>query len=361
MNRVLGGTGGAPGLVLGAIVVILAALGPLIFNTYWISFILTQVFLLGIAAASLVFLSAYGGMVSLAQVAIYGIAGFVLGNVVTTGNSKGLNLGWNPWWGVLLGITIATTVAFFFGALASRSAGIYFLMITLTYAVIANLFFGQVTTFSGFGGISGIRTPGFIGEVDVHPNRLYYVSFVAAIVVYAAIRYLVRTPFGITLQGVRDDPVRMSSLGYNVPLHRMIAFGFAGFVASLAGVLFVWWNGHIDPASIDLSATIDLLVIAVIGGLYRLEGAWLGAFVYVLINNYIRSVPGLGHIGISEERFHTVIGVIFLVIVLLSPGGLMGILGSTSRFAERAVPRRRVAVSEAPAATGPGPGGGDAA
>jgi len=361
VNSRLKGSSGVLGLALGAGVLVLAALGPLVFSTYWISFILTQVFLLGIAAASLIFLSAYGGMVSLAQVALYGIAGFVLGNVVTTGNSKGLNLGWNPWWGVVLGITIATAIALIFGALASRSAGIYFLMITLTYAVIANLFFGQVTTFSGFGGISGVRTPGVIGEVDAHPNRLYYVSLVSALVVYLAIRYLVRTPFGITLQGVRDDPVRMSSLGYNVPLHRMIAFAFAGFIASLAGVLFVWWNGHIDPASIDLSATIDLLVIAVIGGLYRLEGAWLGAFVFVLINNYIRSVPGLGHIGISEERFHTVIGLIFLVIVLLSPGGLMGILGSTARFAERAVPWRRVTVAKTTAATGPGRSGGGGA
>ncbi len=254
-------------------------------------------------------------MVSLAQVALYGIAGFVLGNVVTTGNSKGLNLGWNPWLGVLLGIVITTAVAFLFGALASRSAGIYFLMITLTYAVIANLFFGQVTTFSGFGGISGVRTPGFLGQVDFHPNRLYYVSLVVAVLVYAVIRYLVRTPFGITLQGVRDDP------------------------------------GHIDPASIDLSATIDLLVIAVIGGLYRLEGAWLGAFVFVLINNYIRSVPGLGHIGISEERFHTVIGVIFLIIVLLSPGGLIGILGKGGQLVERLVPGRRELTAAAPAST----------
>jgi branched-chain amino acid transport system permease protein len=336
---------------IGLGVLVLAALGPLIFSAYWISFILTQVFLLGVAAASLIFLSAYGGMVSLAQVALYGIAGFVLGNVVTTGNSKGLNLGWNPWLGVLLGILITTAVAFLFGALASRSAGIYFLMITLTYAVIANLFFGQVTTFSGFGGISGVRTPGFLGQVDFHPNRLYYVSLVVAVLVYAVIRYLVRTPFGITLQGVRDDPVRMSSLGYNVALHRMIAFGFAGFIASLAGVLYVWWNGHIDPASIDLSATIDLLVIAVIGGLYRLEGAWLGAFVFVLINNYIRSVPGLGHIGISEERFHTVIGVIFLIIVLLSPGGLIGILGKGGEFVERFVPGRQELTATAPAST----------
>lgn len=345
---------------LGLAVLIVAALGPLIFNSYWISFILTQVFLLGVAAASLIFLSAYGGMVSLAQVALYGIAGFVLGNVVTNGNTKGLNLGWHPWLGVLLGIAIATAVGFIFGALANRSTGIYFLMITLTFAVIANFFFGQVTTFSGFGGISGIRTPSLIGAVDLHPNRLYYASLVVAVLVYAAIRYIVRTPFGITLQGVRDDPVRMSSLGYNVGLHRTMAFGFAAFVASLAGVLFVWWNGHIDPASIDLSATIDLLVICVIGGLYRLEGAWLGALVFVLINNYIRSVPGLGHIGISEERFHTVIGLIFLAIVLLSPGGLMGILGRLGDFAQRVLPGGKLTGAPAPAATGSGSSGGGA-
>ena len=114
---------------------------------------------LGIAAASLIFLSAYGGMVSLAQVSIYGIAGFVLGNATTNGNTKGLNLGWSPWWGIVVGIAFAVGMALLFGALANRSVGIYFLMITLTYSVIANLFFGQVTDVSGFGGISGIPAP----------------------------------------------------------------------------------------------------------------------------------------------------------------------------------------------------------
>ena len=309
---------------IGLLALILAAVGPVIFSTYWISFILTQVFFLGIVAASLIFLSAYGGMVSLAQVSVFGIAGFVLGNVVTHGNSKGLNLGWNPWIGVVLGVAIATSIALVFGALGSRSSGIYFLMITLTYAVIANLFFGQVATFSGFGGISGIAAPGLIGNVNDHPNRLYYAALACALLVYAAITYIVRTPFGLTLQGVRDDPVRMSSLGYNVPLHRMIAFGFGGFLASVAGVLFVWWNGHIDPASIDIGATLDVLVICVIGGLYRLEGAWLGAFAFVLIQNYVRT----DNLPVIGGTFHTIVGAIFLVIVLISPGGLMGIWDS---------------------------------
>src|SRR5262249_6767676 len=220
--------------IVGAAALVIAAIAPVILPTYWVGTLLTQMMFLGIVAASLIFLSAYGGMVSLAQVAIFGIAGFVLGNATTTGNTKGMNLGWNPWLGVVVGIAIAVGVGLLFGALASRSVGIYFLMITLTYSVIANLFFGQVTSVSGFGGISGIPTPGFVGSPDAHPNRLYYISFVVALAVYVLLRYVARTPFGLALQGVRDDPVRMSSLGYNVALHRTIAFTFAAFVAAAA-------------------------------------------------------------------------------------------------------------------------------
>lgn len=302
-------------------VLVFAVLSPLFLSTYWIGDLLTQTLILGIVAASLIFLSAYGGMVSLAQVSIFGIAGFVAGNVTTNGNTKGLNLGWNPWWGVVLGLAIATAVALLFGALASRSTGIYFLMITLTFSVIANYFFGQVTDFSGFGGISGIPVPKLIGNVNAQDNRLYYVALAVALCLYLAMRYVVRTPFGLTLQGVRDDPVRMSSLGYWVTLHRTLSFGFAGLVAAFGGILFVWWNQHIDPASIQLSATIDVLVIAVIGGLYRLEGAWLGAFVFVVLNNYVQQI---GFWSLST-RFETVIGAFFLVIVLISPGGLIGL------------------------------------
>ena len=308
-----------PDRVVGVLALVAAAAAPLYVSSYWIGTLLTQMFFLGIVAASLIFLSAYGGMVSLAQVAVYGIAGFVVGNATTNGNTKGLNLGWNPWWGVALGIAIAVVVGLLFGALASRSVGIYFLMITLTYSVIANLSFGQVTDVSGFGGISGIPTPHLVGSASAHQNRLYYIAFGTALVVYVLLRSVVRTPFGLTLQGVRDDPVRMASLGYNVVAHRIIAFGFASFIAAVGGVLFVWWNGHIDPATINLGSTIDVLVIAVIGGLYRIEGAWVGALFFVIINNYSQQISFIG------PRFATLIGAIFLLIVLVSPGGLIGL------------------------------------
>jgi branched-chain amino acid transport system permease protein len=336
-------TGGAVDRVVGAGVLVLAACAPLVFSNYWVSALLTQTLLLGIVASSLVFLSAYAGMISLAQVALFGISGFVYGNAVTNGNTKGLNLDWSHWVAIPLALVFATLIALLFGAIASRNIGIYFLMITLTFGVIANLFFGQVTTFSGFGGISGIPAPGFIGDTDAHPFRLYYVALVVAIVVYVLLRFVLRTPFGVALQGVRDDPLRMSSLGYNVPLHRTLAFGLAGFVAALGGLLFVWWNGHIDPASIDLGAMIDVLVIAVIGGLYRLEAAWLGAFVFVILNNYSQQI------GFVGPRFHTLIGVVFLAIVLVSPEGLIGLWERLLRAFSRSKPPREGTVERPPA------------
>ncbi len=328
---------GAPVLggwaTLAALAVVLA-LAPLIFTHYWLSAILTQALWLGIAAASLTFLSRYGGMVSLGQVAIYGIAGFAMGNVVHTVNSEGgLNLGWTPWAGVFFGIAVAMIVAFLFGAIASRSYGIYFLMITLALSLLVFYFFGQVTQLSGFGGIRSVAHPGFLGDPITNPTPLYYVCLGCSVAVYALLRYLVRTPFGIALQGVRDDPLRMQSLGYNVALHRALAFTLAAFVAAIAGILSVWFNTQISPGSIDISQTIAVLIIAVIGGILWLEGAWIGAIAYTLVDYLSRQyTPTLG-LWLNPGRFGTIIGLVFLLIVLLSPDGLIGIGRKLRRLA----------------------------
>lgn len=313
--------------LVGIAVLVLLAIGPAVFSDYWVSTILTQTLLFGIAASSLVFLYAYGGMISLAQTALMGISAYLLGNMVTQrvpgGETKGLTLGWDPTLALVLAIVITTLIGLVFGAVASRSFGIYFLMLTLTYAVIANYFFGQVTQFGGFSPIAGINqyTPPFVGEIIGHPDKLYYIALGTALAVYVATRYLVRTPFGLSLQGIRDDPIRMASLGYAVPLHRALAFAYGAFVASLAGILLVWWEGQIAPGNIGIGATIELLVICVIGGLARIEGAWLGAFAFIVINNYVRDVE----LPVIGGSFNTIIGLVFLAIVIVSPDGLMGL------------------------------------
>ncbi|MDX2380118.1 MAG: branched-chain amino acid ABC transporter permease [Acidimicrobiia bacterium] len=302
---------------------------PLFGSDFFVDFVMTRTMMLGLAASSLVFLSAYGGMVSLAQWLMFGVAGFVVGNVVAE-SGRGLQLGMNAWTGVLVAVIVTTLLALLLGMLSARSTGINFLMLTLVYAVIGFYFFGQVITFSGFGGMTGIDPPGFF---DDEPKRIYYAGVVLSVLAYAGFRAVSRTPFGLALQGVRDDPVRMSSLGFNVQLHRTLAFTLAGFVAGLAGVLNIWWNGQIDPTSISIGPTLDLLIIAVIGGIAHLEGAWLGAFVFVGANIYLRDIPLLGSIGgffeeriLAAERFNTVIGIMLLLIMLLSPDGLAGII-----------------------------------
>jgi branched-chain amino acid transport system permease protein len=316
---------------IGIGVLVVAVLAPLIFSDYWLDQILTQALILGIGAASLIFLSAYGGMISLAQTGLMGIAGYALANMVTQhvpgGETKGLLLGWDPTLSVVLAIALTVGIGLVFGAVASRSYGIYFLMLTLTYTVIAFLFVGSVTQIGGFSPLAGVGdyTPGFIGHIVTDRQRLYFIALIAAVLVYLSIRYLIRTPFGISIQGIRDEPVRMASLGYNVALHRTLAFGIGAFVAAIGGVLYAWWFGQLSPTTMGLDATIQLLIIAVLGGLRRIEGAWLGAVAFLAISNTVTNhIPSSG-IPMIGGTFNTVIGFIFLAIVIVSPDGLMGL------------------------------------
>jgi branched-chain amino acid transport system permease protein len=296
-------------------VLVVAVLCPLIFSTYFTSAVGLVVLWMGLVAASVTFLAGYGGMVSLAQTALFGVAGFVLAKL-------SVEQSWNAWPAALAAVCVAVGVGLFFGAIASSSEGIYFLMITLAFAVLTYYYFAGVPTFGAHEGINGVKPPHLLGDPVLHPTRIYYGSLVCCVLVYLAVRYVRGTAFGLTLQGVRDDPVRMRALGYNVRAHRTLGFAAGALIAAMAGILSTWSNTRISPGSIDLTRTIDVLAVAVIGGLYRLEGAWVGAFVFVMLDTYAR--------GISD-RFETYIGLIFLTIMVVSPDGVMGLWRTVSR------------------------------
>jgi branched-chain amino acid transport system permease protein len=306
---------------------VVLALCPLFVGDFFLSALLTQAIWLGLVALSLVFLAGFGGMVSLAQVGLFGVAGFTYANLVLA--DGGVETAWNPWPAAIVALIVATAVGLVLGAVASRSTGIYFLMITLAFGVIIQFFFEKVNQLSGFGGVNGIDRPDIVSAPRTDPDNIYYISLVVALVVFLLVKYVTRTPFGVALQGVRDDPMRMRALGYNVELHRIAAFGFAAFVAGVAGILFVWWSTRIDPGNVNIGAILDALVVAVIGGLFRLEGAWVGAIAFVVLDNYTRD---LGFVG---PQFNTLIGLVFLVIVLLSPGGLLGIWAIVRDYVRR--------------------------
>jgi branched-chain amino acid transport system permease protein len=305
-----------------AVVLLLVALVPVVCTTFFTSQVGLTALTLGLVAVSLTFLSGYGGMVSLAQTAVFGVAGLITAKLT-------VESGWNPWAAALAGILAATLVGLLFGAIASGSQGIYFLVITLAFAEITYFYFAAVPTFGAHEGINGVTPPAVLGDPVQEPTRMYYFLLVVSVLVYLALRYVSRTAFGLALQGVRDDPLRMAALGYDVRLHRTLGFTIAAPVAGLAGVLSAWSNTRMSAGSISLGIAILVLTAAVIGGLNRLEGAWVGALAYTLCDTYLRG---------WTDRFSTWLGVVFLVIVLVSPGGLVGLFSSAGQWVRRRLP-----------------------
>lgn len=283
---------------------------PFFASTFWVVSIGIKTLWLGIAAVSLIFLAGTVGMVSLAQTAIYGSAGYVVAHLTVM-------QGWNAWLAVPTALGAAVALSVLIALISARSSGIYFLMLTLAVAVFCYFFALQYRPFTqGFSGINGVQAPDLFGTSLRDPTSFWFLALGVSLAAYLAVRHVIASPFGLTLQGIRDSAPRMTALGYNVTAHRVVAFAFAGLIAACGGILAVWYNGQIAPGSIDLTRTIDVLVIAVIGGLYRLEGAWVGALAVTLLTNFANDYTA---------RFNTVIGLIFIAILLLSPGGIAGI------------------------------------
>ena len=118
------------------------------------------------------------------------------------------------------------------------------------------------------------------------------------------IKNCLSSTFGIALQGIRDNDRRMQALGFNVTKHRIIAHALAALLSAFGGILLVWLNGRIDPATINIEAAITILVIGVVGGMKHPLGAFLGAFLFVLLDNFATDLIG-------SERFNTLIGAVF--------------------------------------------------
>jgi branched-chain amino acid transport system permease protein len=279
-----------------------------------------QSLVLGTIALSLTFLGGYGGMVSLAQMTVAGIAGYTLA-ILGTSSPAELSHGW-PWWAAIPAtLLIATLAATLIGWLSVRTEGIYTIMITLAIGVaFYYLVLQNYTVFNGFQGLREVY-PGKVLGIDWRaPLPFYFLSLVVALVCYFFVRWVVRAPFGIALQGIRDNPRRMNALGFHVVAHRVAAYALSGLIAAAGGVLFVWYNGLVTPGSVSVSWLINILVVAVLGGMRHPIGAFLGALVFVLLQTFAIDMLGSG----ARERFNLIIGAVFLAIVLFSPDGLLG-------------------------------------
>jgi len=310
---------------------------PIFLPNFWLANILGRAMVYGIVALSLTFLAHYGGFVSLAQTMLAGVAGYTVAMMAPTAIPLG-PMAMPYGFAIPLAVLAATFAGALVGLIAVNTREIYLLMITLALAVGFSLFAqSNVEWFRGYEGIRNIVGPDIFGRPFRSHLVFYYTALVVAFLLYLMVLYVVRTPFGLTLQAIRDSARRTSAIGYNVALHRIAAFALAGFIAGWGGVLITFYNIGITPSSIGLWATVSVLVMAVIGGLGHPLGAFLGALVFAILDTFASTI--IGH-----DRFNTLIGVVFLTIVLLSPDGVWGMGERLARMLRR--DRRQTLVRE---------------
>ena len=292
--------------VLGLLLTFLV-IGPPFLSAYWIG-LLTQMVILAILAMSLDLLLGYTGLPSLGHAGFFGVAAYGVGILSTTYHAG--------FWasaggGLLIGIVLAALL----GLLVSHVRDVYFLMITLALGMVLwGVSYRWILMTGGDNGISGIpRLEAHAGLPAAGPLPFYYVALLVFAACSVLMVVLVRSPFGLTLRGVRENEPRMRSLGYNTWLHCYLSYVLSGAFASVSGVMWAYYNGFVSPTYLDLTASPELFLMVTLGGPATLAGPVLGAGAIVLLKNVMSAYTA---------RWLLVLGLVYIVTILWAPQGL---------------------------------------
>jgi branched-chain amino acid transport system permease protein len=293
------------GLVTAAVAALIA---PLL-SAYPLT-LLTQAAIVAILAMSLDLLLGYTGLPSLGHAAYFGVAAYTVG-ILSTDYQRGFPTC------LLAGLLLAVLFAAVFGLLAIRASGTYFLMITLALGMVVwGLAFRWVSMTKGDNGIAGVPRPDLPLPWNLAaPLPFFYVALVAALLAWALLGLLVRSPFGLSLMGIRESESRMRALGYNVWLHKYLAFVIAGGFAGFAGVFWAYYNGFVSPVDVQLVTSVETLLMVALGGPGTLAGPALGAAVIVFLKNFV---------SVYTKRWLLILGAVYIGVILFAPRGVLG-------------------------------------
>jgi branched-chain amino acid transport system permease protein len=294
------------------LLLIVAAIVP--FSNSFIILLATRVAVFSILAMSLDILLGFTGLASMGQAAYLGVGAYLVGILAT---KFGFGLDASFLVVVPLGLLLGAALAALFGLFAIRATGTYFLMITLALGqCVWGLAYRWNSLTGGDNGINMPRKPAFWGLNLSHDVTMFYVAFFFFALSLIALYVLTRSPFGRSLEGIRERELRMSILGYNVWLHKYLAFVIAGAFGGLAGVLWAHTNGIISPEDLVLTMSVDALLMVVLGGAGTLIGSVIGCAAVLAMREYLSTLV---------PWWQYVLGVVYILTILYLPGGLMGL------------------------------------
>jgi len=281
---------------------------PALAGPFWMGLV-TQMLIFGLLALSVDLLLGQTGLFSLCHAAFFAISAYTVAILQ-------VRYGVPTLLAAPAGLVAGTSLALVFGV-AVRTRGVYFILITIALGYIV---WGVLLRWSSFtGGDNGVTNVPFpaAGALRIASHTEYY-YFVLVVIVLCLLAYrvFIASPFGLTLRGIKASETRMRSLGYRTGLHLYAAFVLSGLVASLAGVLYVYYNRFVNPVAASFPNSVEATLMAIVGGSGTILGPLIGAGVILGLRN-----------GVSSffELYATVMGLVFIATVLWAPEGIVGL------------------------------------
>ncbi len=293
-------------VALAITLLLLASVPYWVGNSYYVN-VATQILIFAVLALGLNVLVGYAGLVTLGHASLFGIAAYAGASLINDGYSHMIVA-----IGALL-ITLATTAIF--AVLALRGTGLGFVMITVALGqIVWGIAYRWISLTNGDNGISINARPEPFGLSLLSADAFYWATLVVFLVTIGAMLIFVASPFGAAVRGTRDQPRRMTALGYNVWLTRFVAFLFSGFWSGVAGLLYLYYNQFVSPQTVALSASAEALLMVIAGGTATLMGPIAGAVLVIIMKDIASAYI---------ERWNFVLGAIFVLIVIFMPEGLV--------------------------------------
>ena len=289
--------------VLGAVALLVA---PLVLSAYWAG-LLSEVLIFAMLAVSLDVLLGYTGLPSLGHSGLFGVAAYAVA-VLSTRYGAGLVTA------VAGAILIGMLTSALLGLVVSHVRDVYFLMITLAIGMVLwGISYRWIPMTGGDNGIAGVPRLEAQAGLPVGPVTFYYLALAVFAASLAILWLIVRSPFGLTLRGIRENETRMTSLGFDTWRHCYASFVISGTIASVAGVMWAYYNGFVSPTYLDMTASSELFLMVTLGGPGTLIGPVFGAAAIVLLKNVMSAYT---------QRWLLILGTVYIVTILAAPQGL---------------------------------------
>jgi branched-chain amino acid transport system permease protein len=297
-------------LAAAAALVVAAVALPPVAGPFWMGLV-TQMIVFGLLALSVDLLLGHAGLFSICHGSFFAVAAYTAA-ILQVRHEIPTALA------APAGLLAGTLLGLVFG-LAVRTRGVYFILITIAFGYVV---WGVAHRWSSFtGGDNGVTNVPFpaVGGLRVESHtEYYYLALGVAVLVALGYRVLIRSPFGLALRGLRGSESRMRTLGYDSNRHLYAAFVLSAALASLAGVLYVYYNRFVNPVAASFPVSVEAALMAIVGGTGTIMGPFIGAAIILGLRNWVSSF---------FELYAAVMGAVFIVAVLWVPEGLVGLAG----------------------------------